>query len=190
MPAKRTSMRLRKDVLRLKFESDLSLRQIAHSLNIGLGTVSLHLNQAKEAGLTWPLLMDLDDNGLERALFPNQLAPVRSGLVEPDYAVIHKELKHKGVTKQLLWEEYKQAQASTAINTPSIVSVTAIGCSLLNAPCVRSTRRARNCLLIIVGRRSLSLTLTPARCVIHRFLSPRGVPVITHLQKMSTDNQS
>jgi transposase len=110
MPAERTSMRLIKDVLRLKFESDLSLRQIARSLNIGLGTVSLHLNRAKEAGLTWPLPVDLDENGLERALFPNQLAPVRSGLVEPDYAVIHKELKRKGVTKQLLWEEYKQAQ--------------------------------------------------------------------------------
>ncbi len=41
MPTERTSMRLIKDVLRLKFESDLSLRQIARSLNIGLGTVSL-----------------------------------------------------------------------------------------------------------------------------------------------------
>jgi len=110
MPAERTSMRLIKDVLRLKFESDLSLRQIARSLNIGLGTVSLHLNRAKAAELSWPLPVDMDDSALERALFPNQLAPVRSGLVEPDYAVIHKELKRKGVTKQLLWEEYKQAQ--------------------------------------------------------------------------------
>lgn len=110
MPAERTSMRLIKDVLRLKFESGLSLQQIARSLNIGLGTVSLHLKRAKAAGLSWPLPIDLDDNGLEHALFPNQLAPVRNGLVEPDYAVIHKELKRKGVTKQLLWEEYKQAQ--------------------------------------------------------------------------------
>ena len=110
MPAERTSMRLIKEVLRLKFESGLSLRQIARSLNIGLGTVSLHLNRAKAAELSWPLPVDLDDNGLERKLFPNQLAPVRNGLVEPDYAVIHNELKHKGVTKQLLWEEYKQAQ--------------------------------------------------------------------------------
>ena len=110
MPAERTSMRLIKDVLRLKFNANLSQRQIARSLNIGLGTVSLHLKRAKEAGLSWPLPDDMDDARLERALFPNQLAPTRSGLVEPDYATIHEELKRKGVTKQLLWEEYKQIQ--------------------------------------------------------------------------------
>ena len=80
MPAERTSMRIIKEVLRLKFDSNLSQRQIANSLKIGLGTVSLHLKRAKQAGLTWPL-PDLDDNGLERMLFPNQLAPVRSGFV-------------------------------------------------------------------------------------------------------------
>jgi len=81
-------MRLIKEVLRLKFESCLSLRQIARSLNIGLGTVSLHLKRAKAAGISWPLPVDLGDNGLERILFPGQLAPVRSGFVEPtsDYS--------------------------------------------------------------------------------------------------------
>ena len=108
MPAERTSMRLIKEVLRLKFDSHLSLRQNARSLGIGLGTVSLHLNRAKEAGLSWPLPAGMDDSGLERALFPNQLATARHGVVEPDYATIHEELKRKGVTKQLLWEEYKQ----------------------------------------------------------------------------------
>lgn len=108
MPAERTSMRTIKEVLRLKFDGHLSLRQIARSLNIGLGTVSLHINRAKAAGLSWPLPTDLDDSGLERLLFPGQLAPVRRGLVEPDYGNIHEELKRKGVTKQLLWEEYKQ----------------------------------------------------------------------------------
>lgn len=111
MPAERTSMRIIKAVLQLKFEAHLSQRQIARSLNIGLGTVSLHLNRASKAGVSWPLPADLDDHALERILFPNSLAPTRSGLVEPDYASIHKELKRKGVTKQLLWEEYKQIQA-------------------------------------------------------------------------------
>jgi len=110
MPAPRTSMRLIKEVLRLKYDAKLSQRRIARSLNIGLGTVSLHLNRAKAANLEWPLPADLDDAELERRLFPNQLPSVRSGLVEPDYAGMHQELKQKGVTKQLLWEEYKQIQ--------------------------------------------------------------------------------
>lgn len=108
MPAERTSMRIIKDVLRLKFEAGLSQRQIARSLKIGLGTVSLHLRRAKDAGLNWPLPDSLDEASLERMLFPNQIAPARAGYVEPDYAYMHKELKRKGVTKQLLWEEYKQ----------------------------------------------------------------------------------
>jgi len=108
MPAERTSMRIIKDVLRLKFDARLSQRQISRSLNIGLGTVSLHLNRAKEANLKWPLPTDMDDASLERALFPRQIQTAREGYVEPDYANMHKELKRKGVTKQLLWEEYKQ----------------------------------------------------------------------------------
>jgi hypothetical protein len=40
---------------------------------------------------------------LEKALFPNQLAPLRGGMIEPEYATIRKELNRKGVTKQRLW---------------------------------------------------------------------------------------
>jgi len=110
MPAQRSSMRLIREVLRLKYDANLSQRRIARSLNMGLGTVSHYLKKAKAAGLEWPLPTDLDEAELERRLFPNQLQSVRSGLVEPDYAGMHKELKHKGVTKQLLWDEYKQIQ--------------------------------------------------------------------------------
>jgi len=108
MPAERTPMRIIKDVLRLKFEAGLSQRQISRSLNIGLGTVSLHLNRAKSVGLAWPLPEGMDDAALARTLFASQQAPARSGLAEPDCASMHAELKRKGVTKQLLWEEYKQ----------------------------------------------------------------------------------
>jgi len=96
-----------KAVLRLKFEAKLSLRRIALSLKIGLGTVTLHLNRAAAAGLSWPLPEDMDDQAFEAALFPKRGSVVRTR-VEPDCAIMHEELKRKGVTKQLLWEEYKQ----------------------------------------------------------------------------------
>lgn len=107
MPAERTKMRIIKEILRLKFEAKLSLRQIARSLKVGLGTVSLYINQAKAIGLSWPLPDELDDKRLELLLFPNRQSSTQSGYVEPDYAAMHQELKRKGVTKQLLWEEYK-----------------------------------------------------------------------------------
>ncbi len=109
MPAERTSMRLIREVLRLKFEAKLSLRNISRSLRIGLGTVSLYLKRATEANLGWPLPNEMDDAALERVLFPNQISPARAGYVEPDYAAMHSELSKAGVTKQLLWEEYLQA---------------------------------------------------------------------------------
>ncbi|MFT6387946.1 MAG: hypothetical protein ACJAUP_001318 [Cellvibrionaceae bacterium] len=126
-------MRIIKDVLRLKFEANLSRRQIARSLNIGLGTVSLHLNRAKVSTLSWPLPEGLDDNGL----VPNQLAPVRGGMIEPEYVTIHKELKRKGVTKQLLWEEYRQTHGDSCYPYPQyyqryrdwVLKTAKIGCS-------------------------------------------------------------
>jgi len=100
-------MRIIKEVLRLKFEAKLSLRQISSSLKIALGTVTLHLNRATAAGLSWPLPTDMNDQALEAALFL-QAKAAQTGHVKPDYARMHNELKRKGVTKQLLWEEYKQ----------------------------------------------------------------------------------
>lgn len=101
-------MRTLKDILRLKFEAKLSQRQISRSLNIGLGTVSQHLKRAQAVNLSWPIPDDMSDTALEQLLFPEQITATRGNFVEPDYAAMHEELKKKGVTKQLLWEEYKQ----------------------------------------------------------------------------------
>ena len=102
-------MRKIKEVLRLKWTQDLSNRQIAKSCGIGRPTVSEYLRRAEEAGLSWPLPSGLDEVALERRLFPpppNLPAPIR-GL--PDWPRIHQELKRKGVTLFLLWQEYREA---------------------------------------------------------------------------------
>ncbi|MEZ5554672.1 IS21 family transposase [Haliea sp.] len=107
MPAKRLSMRKIKEVLRLKWAQGMSNRKIATSCGIGRPTVSEYLRRAEEAGLTWPLPADLDDSCLERLLFPlpPDLPAQERGI--PDWSHIHGELKHKGVTLFLLWQEYR-----------------------------------------------------------------------------------
>ncbi|MEJ2063607.1 MAG: hypothetical protein P8X74_10090, partial [Reinekea sp.] len=45
---------------------------------------------------------------LVRLLFPSQAPTGQRRFSEPDYPAIHQELKRKGVTKLLLWEEYRQ----------------------------------------------------------------------------------
>jgi len=107
MPGKRLSMRKIREILRLKFECGQSNRTIARSCSISRSTVADYLLRASAAGLTWPLPKELGDAGIERLLFPPQsiISKTRQG---PDWLEIHRELKRKGVTLALLWQEYKE----------------------------------------------------------------------------------
>jgi transposase len=95
-----------RDVLRLRHSTDLSLEGIARALNISKGVVAKYLKLATEAGIGWPLPDELDDGALERRLYQQPSARA-SAFTEPDYARVHQELKRKGVTLTLLWEEYR-----------------------------------------------------------------------------------
>ncbi len=101
-------MRKIKDILRLRHEAGLSYRGISEALNIGYGTVVEYLNRARQAGLDWPIPADLDERDLDRMLFPTQPPTGQRRFTEPDFPFVHQSLKHKCVTKQLLWQEYRQ----------------------------------------------------------------------------------
>ena len=101
-------MRKIRDILRLRHEAGLAYRGIASALNIGYGTVVDYLNRAEQAGLSWPIPEDLNERDLGRLLFPTQPVTGQRRFTEPDFPAVHQELKRKGVTKQLLWQEYRQ----------------------------------------------------------------------------------
>ena len=101
-------MRKIKEILRLRHEAGLSYRGIASALNIGYGTVVDYLNRAQQAGLGWPIPAGMEERDLGRLLFPTQPASGQRRFSEPDFPNMHQELKRKGVTKQLLWQEYRQ----------------------------------------------------------------------------------
>jgi len=108
MAKRRISMRKITEVLRLKWQHKLSNRKIAHSCSLSHSTVREYLLRAKLAGLGWPLPAELDDGRLEDLLSPPQ-RPVSADMRQmPDMEYIHKELKRKSVTLQLLWYEYKE----------------------------------------------------------------------------------
>jgi transposase len=109
MPAKRLSMRQVKEVLRLKWTCGLSDRQIAQSLRISRPTVTQYVRRLKAAGLSWPLPENLDDAALEKRLFANANPTPAANRPLPDWSWVHQELKRKGVTLTLLWQEYKGA---------------------------------------------------------------------------------
>jgi hypothetical protein len=67
------SVRKIKEVLRLKFEVGLGLRQIARSCSIGLGTAHEYLQRAAAAKIAWPLGPEWDDDRLEATLFGGRI---------------------------------------------------------------------------------------------------------------------
>jgi len=101
-------MRKIREVLRLRWAHDCSERRIARSCRISRSTVQEYLARAKQTGLSWPLDEGLDDGALERLLFPAERAPARPERRMPPMEEIHRELRRKGVTLQLLWHEYKE----------------------------------------------------------------------------------
>ncbi|OMW46878.1 IS21 family transposase, partial [Burkholderia pseudomallei] len=109
MPAHRMSVRKLKEVLRLKWACGLSHRQISRAIGISVGAISAYAARASAAGLNWTAVEPLTDDELKIRLdLPEETAaPTRR--VEPDYAVMHRDLRRKGVTWQLLWEEYVEA---------------------------------------------------------------------------------
>jgi transposase len=101
-------MRKIRDVLRLRLAAGLSIRQIKTSTKLSVGAIQKLLVEADALGLSWPLPPELDDNQLARLFYPDVDTRVSRRFQVPDWSVIHQELKRKGVTRQLLWEEYTQ----------------------------------------------------------------------------------
>ena len=94
-----------REILRLKHQAGLSLREIGKACSCGKSTVSEILSRAEKAGITWPV-DHLSDKQLMSALYPPRDG--RTSPPEPDMEYVFSEMKKKSVTLMLLWEEYKE----------------------------------------------------------------------------------
>jgi transposase len=101
-------MRKIREILRLRFEQKHSYAEIAGSVFLGRTTVADCLRKFEASGLTWPLPESLSDFDLDGMLYRNGALRASSRTM-PEFAEMHMELRRKGVTKQLLWTEYKQS---------------------------------------------------------------------------------
>lgn len=107
MAKKRISVKKIKEILRLRLGEKRSLRETAQSVNTSPSVVHDCVKRFEIAGLKWPDDANIDEVVLQRKLCsPKQ--PCCESKATPDFATIHKELRKKGVTLYLLWQEYKQ----------------------------------------------------------------------------------
>jgi len=108
MAQRKITMRQIHEILRLKYQNQLSVREIARSCGLAVSTVGDYVKRAEAARLTWPLPDGMTEEELTKRLFGNGLQAPPQGQPLPDWLYIHNELRRKSVTLQLLWEEYRQ----------------------------------------------------------------------------------
>lgn len=112
MPTPGVTMRKLKTILRLHFEAKLSQHQIANSVQLSVGVVNKYIKRAQVAGLSWPLSSEEENEDVlkEKLKISGDKKPSlpRHSI---DFVQLHQELQRKGVTLQLLWEEYQSAGA-------------------------------------------------------------------------------
>ncbi len=99
-------MKKLKEIARLLFECNLGIRPIARACNISASTASTYVEKFKELGATYKEICEIDEDSLSDLVSPK--AERTSIKVLPDFVHIAGELKKKGVTLQLLHEEYKR----------------------------------------------------------------------------------
>jgi transposase len=100
-------MRKTIEVLRLR-AAGMSAREIARAVGAARSTIGEYLRRADEAGITWPLPDDVDDEALFARLFPK--AEPTSSRPVPDWDSVHKEVKSRRhhVTLRLVWLEWRE----------------------------------------------------------------------------------
>lgn len=108
MTAKRLTMRKIRDILRLRLAAGLTIRQIKNSTKASIGAIQKLLAKAEALDLGWPLPDDMDDKKLAELFYPGSDTTKSIRFQIPDWAGVHQSLKHKGMTLQLLWQEYTE----------------------------------------------------------------------------------
>jgi transposase len=104
-------MRKIREVLRLTHALGMSRRLVGEATGIGKTAVGEYVRRAAVAGQGWPIPDEIDDAELERRLFPPPDAASSTSRTEPDWSYNHAELKRRGVTLALLWQEYRAEDA-------------------------------------------------------------------------------
>jgi transposase len=102
-------MRTIRELLRLALSSELGDRDIGRSLGVSHPTVKKYVEAIQSAGLDWAAIEQMDDTALQSIIKGARGRKADINRPLPDYSYVHQELKKRGVTLYLLWQEYKQA---------------------------------------------------------------------------------
>jgi len=103
-----------KEVLRLKYRNQLSNRQIQTITGVSRNSVANYIKSYIELGSSLDEVLQLSDADLAQLFISKRPIKAKNvpDITHPDWNEVHEELKRKGMTRKLLWEEYKEKQPS------------------------------------------------------------------------------
>ena len=93
-----------KEIIRLSLQMGLSQRDVASGTGCSLGMVNMVLTRVKDSGVKDPF--GISDKELGSIIYPPVDEKDKTGI---DFQRIDQEMKKKGVTLGILWEEYRIA---------------------------------------------------------------------------------
>ncbi len=108
---RKLSMRKIKDILKLRFITEISYRQISRAVDVPSSTVSDYCKRFEITKYEIDKFIALDEDEIYKLLFPEKKKtdkPTTRPL--PNFENIHKEIGKKGITFELLWMEYKEQE--------------------------------------------------------------------------------
>lgn len=111
----RNSMKTCLKILQLKFNHHRTNRDIALAVGLSASTIHDVLLRFSASGNSWPLSEGSCIDELEKILFPvRKLAGTL--FIQPDWLHVDTEMRRPGVTRQLLWIEYKESAGKQAMS--------------------------------------------------------------------------
>ena len=125
-----------------------SQRDIMAICGVTQKTVVKVQKRAWELKLSWLLDEAMTDTALQKLMFSNENR-VSPNKRMPDYTYIHKELLRNGVSKKLMWTEYRRTAVPTATNHLCILNsaITSSRMSRNNVlPCILDSKTGKHLL--------------------------------------------
>lgn len=95
-----------KEAIRLYYKSKFSVRNISNSIGIPRSTLSDYIRKIEDASIPIDELLSYSESELKKRLFGERKQS--AGKIMPDIDYLSKEIRRPGVTKLLLWQEYKE----------------------------------------------------------------------------------
>lgn len=108
MARRRISLKRVREALRMHYECGLSLRQTAKALSVSRPVVTDYLDKCKAHNITYERAQEMSDEELTTHLSSEPREDPRLSALRQNFTYYAKELGKVGVTRQLLWEEYRE----------------------------------------------------------------------------------